>query len=163
MTTVLGTTAVAATVTTGLVAGLLVVFAHAVMPGLGTLGDRAYLTAFQRIDAAIGNPWMMLAFLGSPVLVVAALAVDLGGDRVASPWLVAALVLIVVTIAITVVVHLPINALAQEAAPAFADASDLRARFETRWVPWNTVRAVTSTASLTALCGALLAIGRAAG
>ena len=91
----------AATVTTGLVAGLLYVFAHAVMPGLGSADDRLLVAAFQRIDAAIGNPWMMVTFLGSPVLTAAALVVDLAGDRAAVPWLVAALALVVATVLVT--------------------------------------------------------------
>jgi uncharacterized membrane protein len=164
MTTALGTaTLIGATLTTGLTAGLLYAFAHSVMPGLGTLDDPGYLTAFQRIDAAISNPWMGLAFLGSPVLTAASLVVDLVGDRAALPWLVAALVLIAATVAITAAVHLPINAAVQEAAPAMAGAADLRTRFETRWVPWNVVRTATSIASLAALCAALVAAGRSAG
>ena len=51
-----------------MVAGLMFCFAHSVMPGLGTLEDLGLPTAFQRIDAAISNPWMMLTFLGSPAL-----------------------------------------------------------------------------------------------
>ncbi|MGH3812717.1 MAG: hypothetical protein ACRDUV_09720 [Pseudonocardiaceae bacterium] len=50
------TTLMSATPATAMVAGLLFSFAHSVMPGLGTLGDRGFLTAFQRIDAAISNP-----------------------------------------------------------------------------------------------------------
>jgi uncharacterized membrane protein len=164
MTTLLGTAAlVAATVTTGLTAGLLFAFAHSVMPGLATLDDRQFLTGFRRIDAAISNPWMMLAFLGSPVLTAAALVLDLVGDQAALPWLVAALALITATIAITAVVHLPINAAVQQAVPELAGASDLRARFTSRWMPWNVVRTVSSTASVAVLCAGLVAAGRSAG
>lgn len=164
MTTALGTAIlIGATLTTGLTAGLLYTFAHSVMPGLGTLDDVGYLTAFQRIDAAIGNPWMGLAFLGSPVLAAASLVVDLVGDQAALPWLVAALGLIAATVVITGRVHLPINAAVQDAAPAMAGAAGLRTAFETRWVPWNWARTVTSTASVAALCGALVAAGRSAG
>ena len=150
----------AATVTTGLVAGLLYVFAHAVMPGLGKADDRVLVTAFQRIDAAIANPWMMATFLGSPVLTAAALVIDLAGDRAAVPWLVAALILVLATVLVTASVHLPLNRALHEidtADPA-ATAAGRRA-FETRWVRWNVVRTVTSTASFTALAAALLVVG----
>ena len=152
-----------ATVTTALVAGLLFCFAHSVMPGLGTLDDRSFLTAFQRIDAAISNPWMMLTFVGSPVLTFVALLVHLPGRSRAVPWLVVALVLVVATVVITGAIHLPLNAAVQDAAPGFVDAAGLRARFEDRWVVWNVVRTVTSVGSVCALSWALTVSGRAAG
>lgn len=154
----------AATVTTGLVAGLLYVFAHAVMPGLGTADDRLLVTAFQRIDAAIANPWMMATFLGSPVLTAAALVINLGvdlaGDRAAVPWLVSALILVLATVLVTASVHLPLNRALHEVDTADPAATAAGRRvFETRWVRWNVVRTVTSTASLTALAVALLVVG----
>jgi uncharacterized membrane protein len=150
----------AAAVTTGLVAGLLYVFAHAVMPGLGSAEDQVFVAAFQRIDAAIGNPWMMVTFLGSPVLTVAALVVDLAGDRATVPWLVAALTLVIATVLVTGRVHLPLNrALAEvDTSDPAATAAGRRA-FETPWVRWNVVRTVTSTTSFIALAVALLVVG----
>jgi uncharacterized membrane protein len=153
-------TVLAATLTTGLVAGLLFVFAHAVMPGLGTGDDGLLVAAFQRIDAAISNVWMMISFLGSPVLTAAALVLDLTGDNMTVPWLVAALVLVVATVLITGGVHLPLNrALHEVDAGDAAAAAAARRWFEARWVRWNIVRTVTSTASFAALCAALLVSG----
>jgi uncharacterized membrane protein len=146
-----------------MVAGLLFSFAHSVMPGLGTLDDRGFLTAFRRIDAAISNPWMMLTFLGSPALALVALVLHLPDRSQAVPWLIVALVLAVATMTITGAIHLPLNAAIQDAAPAFLDVADLRSRFEDRWVRWNVARTVTSTGSLAALCWALFVAGRAAG
>lgn len=163
-TTTLGAaTLLAATLATAMVAGLLFVFAHSVMPGLATLDDRGYLTAFQRIDAAIANPWMMGTFVGSPALTLAALLLHLPDRSPVVPWLVVALALIVATVIITGAIHLPLNAAVQDAAPALSDAADLRQRFEDRWVRWNVVRTVTSTGSLAALAWALVVAGRAAG
>ena len=156
-------TLMGATLATAMVAGLMFCFAHAVMPGLGTLDDRGFLAAFQRIDAAISNPWMMLTFLGSPVLTLAALLVHLPGWSPAVPWLLVALGLVLATVLITGAINLPLNAAIQDAAPGFADAADLRSRFEDRWVRWNVVRAVTSTGALGALSWALFVTGRAAG
>jgi uncharacterized membrane protein len=156
-------TLVGATLATAMVAGLMFCFAHSVMPGLGTLDDRGFLGAFQRIDAAISNPWMMLTFLGSPVLTVAALLVHLPGWSPAVPWLLVALALVLATVLITGAVNLPLNAALQDAAPDFADAADLRSRFEDRWVRWNVIRTLTSTGALGALTWALFVTGRAAG
>jgi len=163
-TSILGTAAlVGATLSTAMVAGLLFCFAHCVMPGLATLDARDHLTAFQRIDAAIANPWMGATYLGSPALTLAALLLHLTSRGPAVPWLVVALVLILTTIAITAVAHLPINADVQSAAPVFEMAGDLRSRFDERWMPWNVVRTVTSTGALAALTWALFTSGRAAG
>lgn len=163
-TTMLGAaTLVGATLATAMVSGLMFCFAHSVMPGLGTLEDRGYLIAFQRIDAAISNLWMMVTFLGSPVLTLAALLLQLPGRGPDVPWLVVALVLIVATVLITGAIHLPLNAAIQDAAPELRDATDLRSRFEQRWVRWNLARAVTSFGALGALTWALFVAGRAAG
>lgn len=162
-TTALGAaTLMGATLATAMVAGLLFSFAHSVMPGLGTLEDHDFLTAFQRIDAAISNPWMMLTFLGSPALTLVTLLLHLPDRSKAVPWLVAALVLAVATVITTATIHLPLNAAIQDAAPAH-DVADRRSRFEYRWVRWNVVRTVTSIGSLTALCWALFVAGRSAG
>ncbi len=163
-TTTLGAaTLMGAIVATVMVAGLMFCFAHSVMPGLGTLDDRGFLTAFQRIDAAISNPWMMLTFLGSPLLTLAALLLHLPGRSPAVSWLLVALVLVVATALITGTIHLPLNAAIQHAAPELPDAADLRSRFEDRWLRWNVVRTVTSTGAIGALCCALYVSGRAAG
>lgn len=163
-TTTLGAaTLMGATLATAMVAGLMFSFAHSVMPGLGTLDDRGFLTAFQRIDAAISNPWMMLTFLGSPVLTLVALLLHLPDRSPAVPWLVVALVLVVATVLITGAINLPLNAAIQDAAPELPDAADLRSRFEDRWVRWNVVRTLTSTGSLAALSCALSVAGRSAG
>lgn len=163
-TTALGAaTLMGATLATAMVAGLMFSFAHSVMPGIGTLNDRAFLSAFQRIDAAVSNPWMMLTFLGSPVLTLTTLLLHLPGRSPALPWLLVALVLVVATVVITGSINLPLNAAIQAAAPEFPDAAELRARFEDRWVRWNAVRAVTSTGSLAALTGAIFVAGRSAG
>ena len=163
-TTTLGAaTLIGATLATAMVAGLMFCFAHSVMPGLGTLDDSGFLDAFQRIDAAIANPWMMLTFLGSPVLTIAALLVHLPGRSAAAPWLLAALVLVLATVLITGAIHLPLNAAIQAAAPEFPDAAVLRSRFEDRWVRWNVIRTVTSIGALGALSWALVVAGRGAG
>ena len=154
---------VGATLATAMVAGLMFCFAHSVMPGLGTLDDSDFLTAFQRIDAAIVNPWMMLTFVGSPLLTLVALLLHLPDRGAAVPWLALALVLVVATVAITAAIHLPLNAVIQNAAPGFADAADLRGRFEDRWVRWNVVRTITALGSLAALSWALSVSGRTSG
>jgi hypothetical protein len=49
----------AATVSTGLVAGVFALYAHTIMPGLAKTDDRTFVGAFQSIDRAIINPWFI--------------------------------------------------------------------------------------------------------
>ena len=162
-TTALGVaTLLGATVATAMVAGLLFAFAHSVMPGLGTLDDRGFLAAFQRIDAAIRNSWMMLTFLASPALTLAALLLHLPGRSPVAPWLVVAW-----SWSGDGPDHWGDPRAFERGGPGrragLPDAADLRSRFEGRWVRWNVVRAVTSTGALCALSWALFVVGRFAG
>ncbi len=156
-------TLMGATLATAMVAGLMFSFAHSVMPGLGALDDRGFLTAFQQIDAATSSPWMMLTFLGSPVLTLAALLLHVPGRSPAVPWLGVALVLVVATVLITAAIHLPLNAAIQGVPTDLSDVASRRSRFEDRWVSWNVVRTVTSTGSLVALLCALFLTGPSVG
>lgn len=157
----------AATVTSGLLAGVYLLYAHTVMPGLGRLDDQAFVGAFQALDRAIVNPWFMaLGFLGTPVLAALALARTWGGP--AAAWVATALVLTVAAMVVTARVHLPRN----DALKAAGDPRDLppaalaaaRAGFdEARWARWNLVRVVTSIAATGCLAWALVLTGRATG
>lgn len=149
---------VAATIAVGLTAGVLYAFACAVMPGLARTDDRTFVAGFQGADRAIINPLFMLVFVGAAVLPAVAALLHLGGDeRPVLPWTVAALAFSLVTVIITRVVHLPLNAQLQAAGDPdrIPDLAAVRARFEPRWVRWNLVRTVTSTAALACLAVAL--------
>ena len=158
---------VAATVTSGLLAGVYLLYAHTVMPGLGRLDDQAFVAAFQALDRAIVNPWFMgLGFLGTPVLTALVLARTWGEP--AAGWVATALVLTVAAMVVTARVHLPRNdALKAAGDPCDLTAADLaaaRAGFdEARWVRWNLVRVVTSLAATGCLAWALVLTGRATG
>lgn len=158
LTTLAAALLVSAVVTSGLTAGLLFAFFHAVMPGLATLDDRAFLTAFQRIDAAIANPWLMVTFVGAPLLSVAATVLTAVVAPAGLVWLLPATALVVATMIITRVVHLPLNAALQRAAPALDPAAELRARFERRWVRWNVARTATAILGFGLLLGGLAAL-----
>jgi uncharacterized membrane protein len=157
----------AATVTSGLLAGVYVLYAHTMMPGLRTLDDRTFVAAFQAMDRAIVNPWFMgLGFLGAPVLTAAALARTWGEP--AAAWVAAALVLHVAAMAVTARVHLPRNDALKAAgdpdALAPADLATLRAAFdEPGWARWNLLRAVTAVAATGILGWALVLTARTTG
>lgn len=147
-------TLIAATIATGMTAGLLYAFASSIMPGLGRTGDRTLVGAFQAIDRAIINPLFLVIFVGAPGLSVLTLALHFGGDeRSVLPWVAAAVAFNLATFVITRVVHLPLNAAIQAAGDPdrVGDLATVRRRFEARWVRWNIVRTVTSTVAFASL------------
>jgi uncharacterized membrane protein len=156
------TTLFAATITSGLVAGLFYAYACSVMLGLRLTDDRTFVETMQRINVAILNGWFMIAFLGTPVLVVLAAVLRFQGDgRSVLPWIVAALVLYGAVLIITFVVNVPLNnELAAAGDPhRIADLAAVREHFEARWVRWNLARAVSSTAAFGCLAWALVLHG----
>ncbi|WP_030024054.1 DUF1772 domain-containing protein [Streptomyces monomycini] len=145
----------AATVTTGLIAGLFFAFSVAVMPGLRQADDATFVTVMQRINSAILNGWFGLAFAGAPLLIAAAVTLHLhAGARPFLPWLAAALVLYAAMLVITFAVNIPLNN-ALDSAHAPGGLSALRAHFEDRWARWNLVRTLATTAALVCLIRAV--------
>jgi uncharacterized membrane protein len=159
-----GVVLIAATITMGLTAGVFGIYSNAVMPGLGRTDDRTFVGAFQSIDRAIINPLFMTMFFGALLFTGLVVVLNLGGDgRRVLPWAVAALVGYLVAFIITVSVHVPLNdAIKAAGDPAgIADLAAVRERFnEARWVGWNAVRALTTTAAFGCLAWALVLYGR---
>lgn len=148
----------AATLTTGLMAGLYFAFSVAVMPGLAKAGDRTLVDAMQRINVAILNGWFTLAFGGALVLGVAAAVLHRSGEgRPALGWIIAGTALYAVSLLITMACNVPLNdRLADAGAPSrIHDVAAVRARFESAWVHWNVARTLASTAALGCLAWAM--------
>ncbi|WP_307782905.1 MULTISPECIES: anthrone oxygenase family protein [unclassified Streptomyces] len=153
---------IAATLSTGLMAGLFAAFAYAVMPGLARSSDHAFVEVMRNINKAILNPVFMLPFLGAiPLLGLAVVLAWRGHGRSALPWLIAALVLYVVAFLVTSAVNVPLNDQLAHAGGLGGDAqwTVVRADFERAWVRWNVVRAVLHAAAFGCLMGALLVHG----
>lgn len=159
---------VLATGTTGLTAGVFVDWSNTIMPGLAGLDDRAFVTAFQELSAAIANPLFIgVEFTGALIFTAAAVALHLRADRRAVlPWVGVALLASLVTAATTFGVHEPLNEVLRAVERPAGDAAFAAARAEfdeERWTRWNTVRAVASTVAFLCLTAALLARGRVVG
>ncbi|WP_234359500.1 DUF1772 domain-containing protein [Plantactinospora sp. BC1] len=154
----------AAAMTTGLVAGVFVLYAHTIMPGLGRTDDRTFVGAFQAIDRSIINPWFMSCFFGSLVLTGVAAALHLPAPRHDGlPWTVAAFVLNLVVIVITLAVNVPRNDAIKAAGEPdrIADLAGVRRAFdEPRWRAWNLVRVVLSCTAFGSLLVALVSSGQ---
>ncbi|RAO48071.1 hypothetical protein GAR06_02066 [Micromonospora saelicesensis] len=154
----------AATVTTGLTAGLFAAFAYAVMPGLARTDDRTLVLAMRRINESILNGWFAVCFGGALLFTLLAAALHLGAERRAVlPWIVAGLLLYLVVLGVTAVVNVPLNNVLARAGDDDTDLAALRARFEVTWVRGNVVRAVASTGAFGLLAWALVAEGRLVG
>jgi len=153
----------AATISMGLVAGVIDLYAHTIMPGLGRTDDRTFVGAFQALDRAIINPWFIGGgFLGALGFTLLAAILQVG--RAPLPWIIVALVLYVVTVAITVRVNVPRNdAIKAAGEPDRINTAAVRAEFdELRWRRWNLVRVVTTTVAFGCLAWALVVHGQAA-
>jgi uncharacterized membrane protein len=153
---------IAATMTTGLMAGVFGLYQHTVMVGLGRTDDRTFVGAFQAVDRAIINPWFMLGFGGA--LLFTAAAAFLNGGRGIRPWILVALALYLVVVVITVAINVPLNDGIKAAGDPdrITDLAAVRERFdEARWTMWNLVRAIATTGAFASLCWSLVARGQA--
>lgn len=164
MTALRAGTLLLATLTTGLMAGLFAGFAYAVMPGLSRVDDRAFVATVRSVNQAILNGWFAVCFGGALVGTLAAVLLHLpAGRRAPLPWLLAALALYALVLAVTATVNVPLNDRLAAGAARSADPGQLRAMFEDAWVRANLVRAVLNTAALGCLGAALLVAGPGAG
>jgi uncharacterized membrane protein len=147
---------VASVVAMALVAGLNYTFSVAVMPNLAAADDRTFVETVQRFNQ---NPVFPLTFTVALVLIAVAVFVQRRhGAGNALRWTIAALALYGVVLAITGVLHIPLNAEIDGAGDPdrIADLTHVRKRFEGPWVAGNIVRTVFCAAAVAALGRALL-------
>ena len=155
---------IAATLTTGLMAGVFGINSNAIMPGLRRTDDRTFVAAFQSVDRAIINPAFMATFLGALVLTALAAALHLGDGRPLLPWIMAALILYLVVFVVTIRVNVPRNNEIKAAGDVdrIADLHGVRERFhEARWIRWNHLRAFASILAFALLAWTLIESGQA--
>ena len=146
----------AATILTGLSAGLLYGWRVSVIPGTGRTSSPTYVETMQAINRAILNPAFFLVFLGAPVAIAVATVVAFVDDANARAGLLAfAFVLYLTTTVVTTAVgNIPLNDQleafdANGATSAVVDAT--RVAYERPWNRWHDVRTVSS-ASAFVLC-----------
>jgi uncharacterized membrane protein len=142
---------IAATLTLGLMAGLFAAYSYSVMPGLARSQDTTLVEAMQRINVAIGNVWFASCFIGALVFSVLATILHAGRGAIFW-WLLAAAILYVVQLAVTIRFNIPLN---NELAAA-TDPVTARANFEAAWVRWNLVRTAVSGLAFTSAIVALI-------
>jgi uncharacterized membrane protein len=155
---------IAATMATGLMAGVFGLYANTIMPGLGRTDDRTFVGAFQSIDKAIINPLFLAIFFGAVLFTGLAAVVHLGkAERAVLPWIVAALLLYLIVLIVTIAVNVPLNDGLKAAGEAdrIPDLAAVRQRFnEATWIRWNLFRALLSAVAFGCLTWALVLHGR---
>jgi len=131
------------------VAGFVLLFAIVVMPGIGSLGNRDFLRAFQVVDKVIqdNQPVFLFVWLGSAAaLVVAAVLGFWQLDGAPRTLIVVATGLYLLGVQLpTIVVNIPLNNQVQSLNLDTLDDTSLaeeRENFEVRWNRWNVIRTV---------------------
>lgn len=152
---------IAATLTTGLTAGVFADWSNAIMPGLSEVDDRTFVAAYRALDSAITNPLFLgVGFTGA--LVCTGLSVVLhrrADQRPVLIWAGAALLCYLLVAVITFGVHEPLNQDLRTADEPGSDAEFAAARAlldEAKWTAWNTVRALAATLAFGCLTWALV-------
>jgi uncharacterized membrane protein len=152
---------IAATMTTGLMAGVYFSYGNAFMPGLAKTDDKTFVGAFQAVDRAIINPvFLGLGFVGA--LLFTLLAGLLHLKEKALPWIAVAFVLYLITMILTIAVNVPLNdAIKAAGDPNTIDVAAVRAAFdENRWRAFNLIRIILDIAAFGLLTYALVLTGK---
>ena len=156
---------VTATLLCALTAGLVFAFAVVVMPGIRSLPDREFLQSFRAMDRVIqeNDPLFMLVWLGSALVLIAAVLLNYGTLTGANRWLLlgAAVMYLVGVQLPTIVVKIPLNNGLQRLELDGLDEvalRDARGGFESRWTRWNAIRTVFACLASAALMALLLRI-----
>lgn len=145
-----------------LVAGFLFAFAVVVMPGIKALSDKDYLRAFQVMDRVIqeNQPLFILVWMGSAVAIVVAAGLSFWQfDVVGQALTASAAALYILGVQVpTIRINIPLNNQVKQMDLEAADAAsleELRAKYETTWVRWNTNRTIVSSVVSLLLLAAL--------
>jgi uncharacterized membrane protein len=150
---------VAATLTTGLIAGFFYAYACSVTLGLARLPDEHYVEAMQAINATVRNGVFAFSFFGAVLSLLVALAVHAPRPRSRSFILLALAVVLYIGggFMVTFLVNVPMNEeLARVGDSGPAALAQIRAEYEGTWNFWNGVRTVFSSLAFLALIGACL-------
>lgn len=128
---------IVAIVLSGGVFGFFYSWSFTIMPGLSTAEPSAAIAAMNAINASISNALFAAFFFGTPVA-AAALAARIAGRRgAAAPLLIATLVYGIGCLAVTALVHIPMNeALAQ----AQGGHDGVWRGYAPVWTRWNHLR-----------------------
>ncbi|MFI5804348.1 DUF1772 domain-containing protein [Streptomyces sp. NPDC051561] len=145
-----------AVVSTGLYAGMMLIFQTGIMPALARVPDEQFVNVMRRINEDVPRGLFVLTMFASVGFPVAVLFVAPdGGWTSTQRWLlIAGLALSVLNHAITATGNIPLNNTLASSEAANTPAAEVRAAFESRWNKLHAVRTLCAVAAF-----ALLATG----
>ena len=153
------------TLAMGWMAGFFWAFAVLIMPALTKVDDRSFVFAMQNINRGVQTGGFAFGFFGAFLFSgAAAIVYNKMGRKAAARWILVAVVLYVVALAVTFGGNIPLN----DKLEAFGDPEKItdfaaaRAAFdEGSWATLNFVRMVASSLGMLALAAAFRESGRA--
>jgi len=136
-----------ATLGCALVAGITLIFAIVIMPGLETMGERRFLEGFKAIDRVIqdNQPVFLFVWLGSGLALIATTVLGFRAlEGIDLAMLIAALLIYLPGVQVaTAVVNVPLNNRLQAQDLGQLDDDEIRqavTEFAPRWILWNNIR-----------------------
>lgn len=150
-------------VTTGLMSGLLYGWSVSVIPGTKRVAAGNYVDTMQHINRAIINPAFVVPFMGIPLVLGGAAAMQFRAGDHRRGWLLAGATItyVVGVLGVTIGGNVPLN----DALDAFdlrGSTSDAvehrRSTYERPWNRWHHLRTIASVASFTLAAGAALVV-----
>jgi uncharacterized membrane protein len=129
----------------GLIAGVFFAFSTSVMKALGRLPSNEGMAAMQWINIVIINPLFLGVFLGTAVI-CAGLAIlsFFRWERGAAFLFAGAVLYLIGSVAVTMLLNMPLNNALAAATPTDPQSGDLWKNYLANWTFWNHVRAAAS-------------------
>ena len=140
---------IVAIISTGIMSGMFFTWTNAVKPGLGTLNNISYLTAFKAMNKAILNPLFYITFI-LPVLTIpisACMNYSSPNFYVFKLLLACTLIYLFGVFMVTINGNIPINELLENTdlqKITETELSSLRDNIENKWNNLNLIRTISS-------------------
>ncbi len=147
---------IAATLGAGALFGFYFTMSVSIMPGFDLTEPYAAITANQDIGRATQKSLFFVAFLGTPVALLACIALYWQA-RPARNWLFLGMTGWIGMMVVTVTLNVPLNQILDGLTITYdqADLADLWASYSVDWQRWNWLRVLTSGISLVAVALAM--------
>lgn len=147
----------AATIGSGLMAGLFFIFSVGVMRALARLPVHEGMAVMQTINITIINPAFLIVFLGTTTACTSILFFTFGqwNDPGAIYAFVGGLLYLIGSLLITAVYHVPRNNALASATPTTPNSASLWANYLSSWTVGNHVRTIMTLAAMIAFALAL--------
>lgn len=146
---------------TALLAGNFFAFSAYLMKALKGLSAERGIVAMQAITLATKAPVFLVVFFGTAALcaVLAGVAILHWGAPGSCYLLAGALLYLIGAFLVTMMRHAPLNHQLARTTPDTKDGRDVWKRFQSSWVRWNHIRAITALLACTSLIMALVEAG----